>query len=63
MRQYMLLGTACVWAANCWWLGILAERHQQAQEGEDEAKGEPPEPLTLSRSLTLYPDPGPRLPP
>ena len=28
----MLLAVSIGWAANCWWLGILAERHQQAQE-------------------------------
>jgi hypothetical protein len=32
VRQYMLLAVSIGWAANCWWLGILAERHQQAQE-------------------------------
>lgn len=32
MRQYMLLAVVVVWSGNCWWLGLLAERHQQAQE-------------------------------
>lgn len=32
MRQYLLLGVAVVWAANSYWVGILAEREQQAQE-------------------------------
>ena len=32
MRQYMLLVVALGWAANSWWLGVLAERQQKAHE-------------------------------
>ena len=31
-RQFMLLTVAAIWAANSWWLGVLAERMQREQE-------------------------------
>ena len=32
MRQYLLLGVAAAWAANSYWVGLLAEREQAARE-------------------------------
>lgn len=32
LRQYMLLAITFVWAANSYYLGVLAERQQRAQE-------------------------------
>ena len=31
-RQYLLFAVALVWAANSFWLGVLAERNQREQE-------------------------------
>ena len=31
-RQFLLLGVTFVWMGNSFWLGILAEREQKAQE-------------------------------
>ena len=38
-RQYLLLSVSVVWAANSFWLGVLAERAQHAQEAEEARKG------------------------
>ena len=35
-RRYMLLVVSIVWAANSFWLGVLAERHQREQEKKSE---------------------------
>jgi len=37
-RQYLLFGVTLVWAANSFWLGILAERHQREQEKQKDAE-------------------------
>ena len=34
-RQIMLLTVTAVWGVNSWWVGVLAERHQRAQEEEN----------------------------
>jgi len=36
-RQYLLLAVTVVWMGNSYWVGILAERQQQAQEQEARA--------------------------
>jgi len=32
LRQYLLFAVGIAWAANSYWLGVLAERHQREQE-------------------------------
>ena len=36
-RQFLLLGVTAVWAVNSYWVGVLAERQQRAQEAEEAA--------------------------
>jgi AAA family ATP:ADP antiporter len=33
VRQYSLLAVAALWVANSFWVGLLAEREQEAREG------------------------------
>ena len=51
MRQLMLLTVTILWGVNSWWVGVLAERHQRAQEeaaASAETSGADREPLVKS---------------